>query len=492
MNWHSLSFKDSARLAIEIRMATSRFSVAIDEHIPPHNIDAEMSAIGAMMLSERGAEDVIAIISDEDFYRPSHKEVYKAIKQLLLQAKVIDMVTLPNELIARGKLEEIGGLEYLFQLAEAVPSAHNAAYYAQIVQDMATLRRLGEAGREIIGLVYDPEKEPDTKVDEAEDMVFEVGRKRLGKYFSPVRSLAKDFFKDVDHLLETGEPILGTPSGFKDLDALTTGFYGGDFVIIAARPAMGKSSLVLNMALEVAKAKLGSVAVFSLEMSSQQLVRRMISTLARVPMGALKKSNLSTRDYQKLTDACEELYELPIYIDDSSDVSPMEMRGKCRRLKADSGLSLVIVDYLQLMRGSKRTENRTQEISDIARSLKALAKDLDVPVIALSQLNRGVESRPDKRPMLSDIRESGSIEAEADMVMFIYREEYYRRKEANTDLTWDPDSAELAELIIGKHRSGPTGTVLLAFQPAYTRFSQAAEEDKSEYWRQLKNRSSDD
>lgn len=464
----------------------------IDEHIPPHSLEAEMSSLGAMMLSERGAEEVQAILSEEDFYRPAHREVFKAIRQLLMQSKVIDMVTLPNELTARGKLEDVGGLEYLWQLLEAVPSAHNAAYYAQIVQDMATMRRLAEAGREIVGLVYDPEKEPDSKVDEAEDIVFEVGRKRLGKYFSPVRSLAKDFFKDVDHLLETGEPILGTPSGFSDLDALTTGYYGGDFVIIAARPAMGKTSLVMNMALQVARQNIGNVAVFNLEMSGQQLVRRIISTIARVPMGTLKKSNLSSQDYQKLTDACEELYELPIFIDDSSDVSPMEMRGKCRRLKADGGLALVVVDYLQLMRGNKRTENRTQEISEIARSLKALAKDLDVPVIALSQLNRGVENRPEKRPMLSDIRESGSIEAEADMVMFIYREEYYKRKEATTDITWNPDAAEIAELIISKHRNGPTGTVLLAFQPSYTRFSAAAEGDKTEYWRQMKSRSSDE
>jgi replicative DNA helicase len=208
-------------------------------------------------------------------------------------------------------------------------------------------------------------------------------------------------------------------------------------------------------------------------------------------MGTLKKTNLSTHDYQKLTDACEELYELPIFIDDSSDVSPMEMRGKCRRLKADGGLSLVVVDYLQLMRGSKRTENRTQEISDIARSLKALAKDLDVPVIALSQLNRGVEARPDKRPMLSDIRESGSIEADADMVMFIYREEYYKRRDA-AEQVWNPDSADVAELIIGKHRNGPTGTVLLGFQPAYTKFTLLDDGSKSEYFRQLKNKSSDE
>ncbi len=472
-------------------MAVSRLSAPIDEHIPPHSIEAEMSALGSMMLSERGAEEVNALVTEDDFYRPAHREIFRAVRQLMLQAKAIDLVTLPNELTARGKLEEVGGMSYLIQVMEAVPSAHNAAYYAQIVQDMATMRRLADAGREIVSLVHDPDTEPDDKVDQAEDLVFQVGRKRLGKYFSQVRTLAKDFFKDVDHLLETGEPILGTPSGFTDLDTLTTGFYGGDFVIIAARPAMGKTSLVMNMAIHVARQGVGNVAVFNLEMSGAQLLRRMISTIARVPMGTLKKSNLSTQDYQKLTDACEELYELPIYIDDSSDISPMEMRGKCRRLKADGGLALVVVDYLQLMRGSKRTENRTQEISDIARALKGIAKDLDVPVVALSQLNRGVEGRNDKRPMLSDIRESGSIEADADMVMFIYREEYYRRREA-AEQTWNPDAAEVAELIIGKHRNGPTGTVLLGFQPAYTRFNLLDEGSKSEYFRMLKSKGADE
>ncbi|MBL8066521.1 MAG: replicative DNA helicase, partial [Chthonomonadaceae bacterium] len=224
-------------------MASSRMGtpVSLEERIPPHSVEAEMSALGAMMLSERGAEDVQAIVTEEDFYRPAHREVFKAIRHLMLNAKVIDLVTLPHELDSRGKLDEVGGLEYLIQIAEAVPSAHNAAYYAEIVQDLATLRRLEEAGREIVGLVHDPDIEPEEKVDTAEDLVFEVGRKRLGKYFSPVRSLAKEFFKDVDHLLETGEPMLGTQSGFKDLDSLTTGFYGGDFVIVAARPAMGKT-----------------------------------------------------------------------------------------------------------------------------------------------------------------------------------------------------------------------------------------------------------
>lgn len=443
-----------------------------------------MGAIGSMLLNERAADELTSILTEEDYYVPAHREIHKAIVQLLRSAKAIDLVTLKDELAAREQLNQVGGVEYLMQIAESVPSASNGKFYAQIVQDKATLRRLEEAGHDIVKLVRDPELDAEEKVDTAESLVFEVGRRRLGQYFTPARTLAKDFFKDVDHLMETGEPILGTPTGYTDLDQLTTGFYGGDFVIVAARPAMGKTSLVLNFALNVARKENLPVAIFSLEMSGKQLVRRMISTIAQVPMRAVKSTHLSNNDYQKLVNATEDLYSIPLFIDDASDVTPLEVRGKLRRLKAEhGGLGLVVIDYLQLMRGSRRTENRTQEISEIARALKSMSKELDVPVIALSQLNRGVEARDNKRPMLSDIRESGSIEAEADMVMFIYREEYYRRKEHGNDEAFNPDSADVAELIIAKHRNGPTGTVLLGFQPAYTRFTLLDDQSKSEYSR---------
>lgn len=456
----------------------SRFSPV--GQIPPQNVEAEMAALGSMMLSERAGIQVSDTLGEDDFYVPAHKEIYLAMRHLLQTARPIDLVTVKNALIERNSLQNIGGLEYLVQIAESVPTAANAGFYAGIVVEKSTLRRLEQAGHEIVGVVHDTELTVEEKVDSAESRIFEVGRKRLGKNFAHVRSLAKEFFKDVDTLMETGEPILGMPSGYADLDSMTTGFYGGDLVILAARPAMGKTSLALNFALNVASQSAGNVAVFSLEMSGHQLVRRMIATLAQVPMGALKQANLSHHDYHKLTEACEQLYSLPMYIDDSSDVSPMDMRGKCRRLKAEGGLSLVVVDYLQLMRGNKRTENRTQEISEIARGLKSMAKELEVPIIALSQLNRGVESRDDKRPGLSDIRESGSIEAEADIVMFIYRDEYYKRK-LNTEIEVDPRIPEVAELIIGKHRNGPTGTVLLGFQPAFTRFTLLDDQSKVEY-----------
>lgn len=473
----------------------SRFG-QLGEYMPAQNIEAEMCVLGSMVLSGRAATEVTQVLKDTDFYVPAHREIFLACFNILKNSRAIDLVTLRDELTTRMKLEEVGGIEYLVQIAESVPTASNALYYAGIVQDKSTLRSLEEAGHEIIKLVREPDGNADEKMDKAEQLIFKVGQKQMGTYFVPVKTLAKDFYQDVDRLLESGEPALGTLSGYTDLDNVTTGFYGGDFIVVAARPAMGKTSLVMNFALNVARSNDGAVAVFNLEMSGKQLVRRMIATLAQVPMGALKQTNLHPNDYQKLADACDDMYSLPIYIDDSSDVSPMQMRGKCRRLKAEKGLSMVIVDYLQLMQGSESggrgPENRTQEISAIARSLKSMARELDVPVIALSQLNRGVESRQDRRPMLSDIRESGSIEAEADMVMFIYRDEYYRRREAGKEQELNPNAAEVAELIIGKHRNGPTGTVLLGFQPAYTRFTLLDEMSKEEYIRSQRNKSGDD
>jgi replicative DNA helicase len=442
-----------------------------EELVPLRSLEAEMSVLGSMLLSERAADEIVTILSEDDFYQPAHREIFRAMRQLINNAKPVDLVTLKDELIARDSLRTVGGIDYLAQVAECVPSPANAVPYARIVQDKATMRRLEMAGRDIVGVVHNTDiGDADDKVDKAEQLIFEVGRKRLGKDFQHVQSLAKEFFLDVDHIIETGEPMVGTMTDFFDLDNMTSGFYPGDFVILAARPSMGKTALALNFALNIARKNIGNVAVFSLEMSGNQLVRRLVSMISQVSGTALKKSTLHEDDYRKLADACELLYGLPIYIDDSSDVSGMEMRGKCRRLKQDGGLALVMVDYLQLMRSSKRTENRVQEISEIARSLKALSKELQVPVIALSQLNRSVESRDNKRPMLSDIRESGSIEAEADLVMFIYRDSYYQQKEKGVPEDYNPQQAEPAEIIIAKHRNGPTGTVTLGFQPAFAKF----------------------
>jgi replicative DNA helicase len=452
-------------------------SLASDQLTPLYSYEAEMSTLGSMLLSERAAEEIVTILDELDFYRPAHRLIFKAMKQLIHNHKPIDMLTLKDELTDRGNLADIGGEDYLLEIADYVPSPANSNYYAAIVMDKSTLRRLEDAGQRIRGVVHDTDGgSVDDKVDKAEQLVFEVGRKSLGKYFQHVRSLAKEFFIDVDNIIETGRPMSGLKVDFWDLDRLTTGFYPGDFVIIGARPSMGKTSLALDMVVNVAQRLVreeqeGAIAVFSLEMGAIQLVRRMTSMISGVSANVLRQDKpISESQYEELSKACERLYQLPIYIDDASDVTPLEMRGKCRRLKAEHGLSMVVIDYLQLMRGSRRTENRVQEISEIARACKSMAKELQVPVIALSQLSRAVESRDDKRPQLSDIRESGSIEAEADLVMLLYRESYYKAKEEHRHEVQNYDDVQPAEIIVAKHRNGPTGKVILGFQPAYARF----------------------
>ncbi len=446
-------------------------SAVIDGFVPPHSIEAELCVLGSMMLSNLAVEQVLEILRDEDFYRPAHREVFRAIMQLALSSKGVDLVTVKNELIERGQLQFVGGQEYLIEIAESVPSPGNAVDYATIVSDKSTLRKLETAGQDIITIVHNVDLSVEQKVDKSEASIFGITSRQGKESFQHVRGIAKEFFVEVDRLYETGQPILGLPTGFYDLDKMTGGLYGSDLSIVGARPSMGKTAFVLSFALNVARQNKGGVAVFSLEMSGSQLVRRMLSMLSGVGMGVLKNPNLGDDAYHQLADACESLYGLPIFVDDNTDVTPFEMRGKCRRLQAEHGLSLVLVDYLQLMKSNKKTENRTQEISEIARSLKGLAKELDVPVIALSQLNRGVEQRDDKRPMLMDIRESGSIEAEADLVMFLYRDAYYKAKDSGEEEEpWSPDKVEEAEVIIAKHRNGPTGKVILGFQPNYARF----------------------
>lgn len=453
-----------------------------DDFAPIYSDEAEMSALGSMMLSSTAAEEVSSMLNEDDFYRPAHREIFRSMVNLLQAHMPVDLVTVGADLVSREKLKDVGGEDYLIQIAEYVPSSANSHYYAQIVLDRATMRRLEGAGRDIVGIVRRPDDATaDEKVDEAEQLIFDVGRKRLGTYFQPIGDLAKEFFVDVDTIIELGVPMLGTPCGFLDLDAKLTGLYAGDFTIIAARPSMGKTTLALDIALRVARQHVGNVAVFSLEMGAIQLVRRLVSMLSSVSSYAMKQVELTKAAYSRLADACDELYTLPIHIDDSSDISPLEMRGKCRRLKADGGLALIVVDYLQLARGSRRTENRVQEISDIARALKAMAKELQVPVIALSQLNRSVEGRDNKRPQLSDIRESGSIEAEADVVMMIYRNQYYKDREKPNEADRNPDRVEVAEVNIAKHRNGEIGTVMLGFQPSYVRFRDLTEESKQQY-----------
>ncbi len=446
-------------------------SALIEGFIPPHSVEAEMCALGAMVLSERAREQVREILTEEDFYRPAHRTIFSVMTALIDGGRAVDLMTVKSELQDRGVLTTVGGVDYLIQIAESVPSAANAVDYSEIVRDKATLRRLEEAGHKIVKVVHGTDTNAKDKVDEAERLVHEISRRENKNSFISVKDATRSFREDVDNLFETGTPILGHPSGFYDLDSMTGGLYGSDLTIVAARPAMGKTAFVLGIGQQVAAQGKGAVAVFSLEMSAKQLVRRMVSSRSQLSMSVLQKPNLSGDDYERLIDACEQLYSLPLYVDDNSEIASYEMRSKCRRLQSEQGLSLIIVDYLQLMKANRKTENRVQEVSEIARSLKSLSKELDVPVVALSQLSRTVEQRPDKRPMLSDIRESGSIEAEADLVMFIYRDSYYKAKEEGAmQEEWNPDSVEEAEIIIAKHRNGPTGKVMLGFQPSYARF----------------------
>lgn len=425
-----------------------------------------------MLVSREASDKLLERLQEPDFYNPVHQEIYRAIAFVNKSSRVPDLVTVAEELRSRGKLDALGGPQVLVQLATSRHSAANAEYYADIIVEMSSLRGLQAAAHEIERLVHDPHKTVETKVDEAEQRVFEVAQRRLGKDFVPIEQLAHEFFEEVDRHLVMGEPMSGSPTGFTDLDRQLTGLYPGNLVILAARPAVGKSSLAHSIALNTARRTGKGVAIFSLEMSDIEVVRRLVCMEAWVDSNVLKRSKLANEDYQKLADACDRLYKLQLFIDDSGDVRPIDLRGKCRRLQhTTGGLSLIVIDYLQLMRVDGYKENRVQQISEIARSLKNLAKELDVPILALSQLSRNVESRSDKRPLLSDLRESGSIEADADVVLLLYREDYYQRGADDEPRDTRPDRAVPVEVIIGKNRNGPVGTVELAFQPAYTRFS---------------------
>ncbi|MGI8923290.1 MAG: replicative DNA helicase [Fimbriimonadales bacterium] len=448
---------------------------ALELHLPPHSTDSEMAALGAMLLNRQAADKLISRLNENDFYSPVHREIFRAMVAINHNFRNIDILTLQEELVARASLDKIGGLDYLVQIADSVPSATNADYYADIVVERAMLRDLEGAGHQIVKEVHDPQTTVDDKILDAEKAVFDVSRRRLGKDFAPVSSLAVEFFKEVDRVVDTGEPIHGLPSGLVDLDNLLTGFYPGNLIIVAARPGIGKTSLALWMAYNAARVTAQNVAIFSLEMSSLELVRRYATMLGKVDAYSLKRSRLSDEDYQGLVDGCEKLYNVKLFIDDSTDIGTFDMIGKCRRLKSEEGgLAFVVVDYLQLMRATKGNEGRTQQISEIARGLKNLAKDLDVPVVALSQLSRGIELRDPPVPQLSDLRESGSIEADADVVIMLYR----AKADDSGEEVADYSKVAPVDVFIRKNRNGPTDVITLAFEPSYTLFSNAADDLK--------------
>lgn len=433
--------------------------------VPPHNLDAEQSVLGAMMASKEAVGAVAEILRPEDFYKPTHVEIYEAIMALDSRREAVDAITVADELARRGTLDQVGGKPYLHGLLEAYPTAAAAAHYARIVEEHALLRRLIDAGGRIQDIGFSMPEDVEAAVDEAEELVYEVGDRRLRDDVLPVKGLLMDAMGEIEARSALDRPITGVASGYPDLDDLTTGFQPSQLIIVAARPAMGKSSMLSDFALSAAVRQGKGVVIFSLEMGRLEIVQRFLSSEARVDQQRIRKGTLQEADWAKLSAAAGRLGEAPIFIDDAANVTLMEIRAKCRRLKAKHNLGLVIIDYLQLMQSPRRSENRQQEVSEISRSLKILARELDVPVICASQLNRGVEYRADKRPMLGDLRESGSIEQDADLVMFIYRDEVYHP---------DTEHKGEAELILAKHRNGPTGVVRLAFMNQYTKFASIA------------------
>ncbi len=436
---------------------------------PPYSAEAEQAVLGAMILDGDAALRGTELLDDAMFYREGHRRLFRAMHGIIERGGVIDPVTLRDEVDRRGELEGVGGIEYLSYLLDVVPTAANIDYHAKIVRDKALLRRLIEAATGIVQEAYEAKRLADEVLDSAEQRIFLVSETRKTEGFVRLKELLWPTMERIESLHAGGQSITGVPSGFADLDDKTAGFQNADLVIVAARPSMGKTALCLNIAQHAAIEKGIPVAIFSLEMAKAQLVQRLLTSEARVDAHRLRQGMLKDADYALLARAAGILSSAPIWIDDSAAMTPLELRSKARRIKAEHNVGLIIVDYLQLMRSPDQAENRVQEISAISRALKALAKELDVPVVALSQLSRAPEQRggEHRRPQLSDLRESGAIEQDADVVLFIYREEMYSGTE-------DPKTGEniegQAEVIIGKQRNGPTGTIKLHFHKAYTRF----------------------
>jgi replicative DNA helicase len=434
--------------------------------VPPQNLEAEESVLGAMMISGNAIAAVTEILDASDFYRESHAKIYRAALQLYGKNEPVDAITLTNELEQRGELEEIGGRVRLHELARLVPATANARHYAEIVHETATLRGLILAGGQIAQLGWDREGEPAELVARAEQLVFELAERRADGELVLFKDTLVETFQRISHLYESGAEVTGLASGFKDLDRITAGFQPSNLVIIAARPSMGKSAFALEIANHVAVDLQTPCAFFSLEMSRQEVAQRLICSRGKVDAHHIRTGKLSKDDWPRLAQACGQLESAPLYVDDTPALSLLELRARAQTLKRrEPNLGLVVVDYLQLMTTGARDESRLQEVSSISRGLKEIAKDLDLPVVALSQLNRSPEQRHDKRPMLSDLRESGSIEQDADLVMFLYREEYYDRDDA------DDTKKGIAEVIVAKHRNGPIGNFNVAFISRYAKFA---------------------
>jgi replicative DNA helicase len=435
------------------------------ERVPPHNVEAEESVLGSMLLSKDAIAEVLELLREDDFYRPAHRTVFRSVLELYGHGDAVDAVTVQEELRRNGSLADIGGAPFLHTLVASVPTAANATYYARIVKEAGVLRRLIDVGTQIVQLGFETPQDTERAVDLAESLVYQVAQGRVTEDYHSLRDVLTGTLEAIERLHEEHREITGVPTGFADLDRLTSGLQAANLIIVAARPAVGKSTLGLDIARHAAVKAGVPTVVFSLEMSRTELVQRLMCAECTVDMQRLRTGRMEESDWTRLTRSLGKLADAPLFIDDSPGTTMMEIRAKCRRLKQRHGLGLVVVDYLQLMQPSKRFENRQQEVSEISRSLKLLAKELEVPVIAISQLSRQTEARSDRRPMLSDLRESGALEQDSDVVLFIYRDELY-----------DPESARKgeADFILAKHRNGPTDTVTVTFQGQYSRFAPMA------------------
>jgi len=431
------------------------------DRIPPQNIDAEQSVLGAILLDREAVYKAMSVLQPGDFYRESHRTIYETMLLLNEAGSPVDLITLSDQLRQQGDLEKVGGVAAIATLAEIVPTAANVEYYARIVEEKSLLRTLINLSTRIAGMGYEEREEPEKLIAEAEQMIMELGNRRTNQAFFTIKEIFLKTFPHLEFLYNNRGVVTGVPTSFGDLDKICCGFQPSDFIILAGRPSMGKTSMGLCIGYNAAMKHDIPVAVFSLEMSKEQLVQRILCAEANVDQQRLRNGTLEEEDWLKLHETAGKLAKAPIYIDDTPGISMRQLRAKARQLKAEKGLGLIVIDYLQMLQGSRRSENRQQEISEISRSLKGLAKELQIPVLALAQLSRSVEQRPNKRPVMSDLRESGSLEQDADLVMFIYRDEYY-----------NPESEKrgIAEIIIAKHRNGPVGSVELVFLKEYTKF----------------------
>ncbi|TWJ19226.1 replicative DNA helicase [Geobacter argillaceus] len=447
--------------------------------LPPQNLEAEMSILGGILLDNAAMNRVIEILTPEEFYRESHRKILRAMIDLNSVSEPCDLITLSTILKKKGELDEVGGGAYLATLVDYVPTAANIVYYCKIVKERATVRSLITAATEIVTQSYEEQSDVNELLDLAQKSIFAISENKLRPSYYPVGTILKETIRNIEQLYERKEHLTGVSSGFIDLDNMTAGLQKGDLVIIAGRPSMGKTAFALNVAQNAAihSSQKTPVAIFSLEMSKEQLVTRLLCSESRLDAGRLRTGHLQDSDWDRLLNGANHLHEAKIFIDDTPAISVLEMRAKCRRMKAEHDIGLIMVDYLQLMRGGANSESRQQEISEISRSLKALAKELDVPVVALSQLNRSLENRTDKRPMMSDLRESGAIEQDADVIMFVYRDAVYCDDCKKRDGSCTKGHEKDASIIIGKQRNGPIGDVELVFLGEYTRFENRSSRD---------------